>query len=669
MASIPLLCNICPKHPDFSDISHLLTHVSSKGHLSHYFKAQVRSRQEPQISRQLEVYDRWYDEHRIEKLLSQRMILKESKNATNTSRSTKNKPSAPNKTAKSTKKLARAEVAVSHSRTQTKDENVIDPQLSQSRTTPASALLRRRPSSLCSPGPDLPSQHRAYAPRMRAWPAAGKDALENRKTATQPPQLMPQAVSAIFSESGSDSEQLFLQSPTKSIYPDPSIIPNLPHTRGFRSPRPSLDYSHEDIHGEHEEPPPTVDESESTQSPKLKGICWPGMDIFDSASPESQRQRNQKKDDSILKQMELNSIVVEPLEQIFWPEGTLKKERIITGMVESSPLKEDSPKLRRRRNTRDKRVLGNTSKNKSQVSRASGSSSLPSRNESLHPLNFGDLSERALVLLDTPPPHHLAEGQFHGTPIEDKNVEWDLTAGDSNIGCKRRFIVYDDDATEDELEQPKVTAGSNSTMNDYQFMHRSYDQSASHPSRTLHYPDLGIPFTASKDYHSSNKPDHRLVPSNGRDLSHQSHNLPLALDSRKTVGKENIEPILNSSGRIDDRTSQFGRARSVQRYFSVTSGCIPEFFDTLPSQMVFGGWSGPRPSGSSSNPLNPNRQCHQVQQPYQHDPRMSNTASARGISPLRMTMANFSADYHEHQSSNIDLRIADKTFNNRRKRL
>ena len=79
MASIPLLCNICPKAPDFSDISHLLTHVSSKGHLSHYFKAQVKARQDPSIREKLDTYDRWYDRYNIEKLLSERMTAKENK--------------------------------------------------------------------------------------------------------------------------------------------------------------------------------------------------------------------------------------------------------------------------------------------------------------------------------------------------------------------------------------------------------------------------------------------------------------------------------------------------------------------------------------------------------------------------------------------------------------
>ncbi|KAK4691645.1 hypothetical protein P7C71_g5397, partial [Lecanoromycetidae sp. Uapishka_2] len=81
MASIPLLCNVCPKEPEFSDISHLLTHVASKGHLSQCHKAQIRGRQDATIREKLATYDRWYEDYQIEKLLSERMIAKESKDS------------------------------------------------------------------------------------------------------------------------------------------------------------------------------------------------------------------------------------------------------------------------------------------------------------------------------------------------------------------------------------------------------------------------------------------------------------------------------------------------------------------------------------------------------------------------------------------------------------
>ncbi len=650
MASIPLLCNICPKHPDFSDISHLLTHVSSKGHLSHYFKAQVRSRQEPQFLQKLEAYDRWYDQHHIEKLLSQRMVLKESKGINNNTRNASSRLSASSKLAKDTKKSGRVEATIHHRRSQVKDEDVIDPQLSQAQPTPAMASIPKQSYPPDVPMPDLPSQHRAYAPRMRTWPAASPYKQEPQVPPTRGPQRKPRATRNSQSESGSDSEQLFFRSPTKSIYPDPSTLSGLPQMGTFRSSPPIAGHGQDRQTNEldHEEPIPAPEDAESTQSPKLKGICWPGMDIFDSASPEAQRQRNQKKDDSILKQMELNSLVVEPLEQIYWPEGNLKKERLITGMVESSPLKEETPKPRRRRTTRDKGVLKNASTNNPRATKTLGFPKLSYPREDSHPADLGDLSKRALAMLDSPSPAYLTQAHLHADPAEDDNVEWELTAGDSKIGRKRRFVVYDDDATEDELEQSKETIGGKPRVADYPYLHRPYSQPTTNQSPGFSDPNLGISFPMSGNFHSSHGLGYGMVASNGRDLDRQCYGLPQNVHSSSTVNKENIEPVLNSSGRIEDGASQVHNGRSSQRYFSVTGGYAPEFYDTLPPHMIFGGWSGSRLSGSSFNPLNPSAQHHQVKQPYQHDPRMSTPASISGISPLRMTRTGFAAENYEN---------------------
>src|SRR5690349_9549776 len=76
-----LNCSICPKKPTFSDTSHLLTHVSSKGHLSHLHKLQVRSHQEIAAGVQLATYNQWYQHHGLGQLLSERLLLKEARSA------------------------------------------------------------------------------------------------------------------------------------------------------------------------------------------------------------------------------------------------------------------------------------------------------------------------------------------------------------------------------------------------------------------------------------------------------------------------------------------------------------------------------------------------------------------------------------------------------------
>ncbi|KIW82900.1 hypothetical protein Z517_02143 [Fonsecaea pedrosoi CBS 271.37] len=81
MALDLLNCSICPGQPSFSDTSHLLTHVSSKGHLSEFHKLQVRSYQDIAAGVELAKYNHWYQQHDIDRLLSERMQMKENKQA------------------------------------------------------------------------------------------------------------------------------------------------------------------------------------------------------------------------------------------------------------------------------------------------------------------------------------------------------------------------------------------------------------------------------------------------------------------------------------------------------------------------------------------------------------------------------------------------------------
>jgi hypothetical protein len=85
-----------------------------------------------------------------------------------------------------------------------------------------------------------------------------------------------------------------------------------------------------------------------SESTRLKGVYWPGMDIFDSATPEMRRKRNQKKDHSVVEQLELNSQDVEATELIFTPRGSFKRQRRISSSVfddeEEIEIKTESPR-------------------------------------------------------------------------------------------------------------------------------------------------------------------------------------------------------------------------------------------------------------------------------------------------------------------------------------
>jgi hypothetical protein len=78
-SDIPLLCTLCPKEPRFSDISHLLTHIASKSHLSHRFKLQIRASSEPDAKSKFDKFDEWYLANDLDGLLSTRMAAKDGK--------------------------------------------------------------------------------------------------------------------------------------------------------------------------------------------------------------------------------------------------------------------------------------------------------------------------------------------------------------------------------------------------------------------------------------------------------------------------------------------------------------------------------------------------------------------------------------------------------------
>ena len=80
-STIPLTCTACPKKAKFSDVSHLLTHLNSKGHLQAHQQLKIRSRNDTSASTTLLQYDQWYDDNGIEKLLADRLAQRDEKDA------------------------------------------------------------------------------------------------------------------------------------------------------------------------------------------------------------------------------------------------------------------------------------------------------------------------------------------------------------------------------------------------------------------------------------------------------------------------------------------------------------------------------------------------------------------------------------------------------------
>jgi hypothetical protein len=618
MASIPLLCNICPKHPDFSDISHLLTHVGSKGHLSHYFKAQVRSRQEPAVRQQLDIYDRWYSKYQIERLLSQRMVLKESKEIRGNSRNIRRGAPTPVSSSIAPRKAIRAPNARQRSPHDDK-AGVIDPQLS---LISAETLVGSPPPVPQPPSGELASRHRAYIPQMRQ-----RGSLSPSRT----PSIDSGALDSLRhfarkrhhgADNGNEFQEMHEQSPYKMTYPDPSTLSETLHARAFQISSAGVE----------QQPQNPLTESEVgkcnlgvhqvglAQSPILKGVQWPGMNIFDSASPEAQRKRNQKKTTSIMAQMELNSSAVEPLERIYWPEGDLKKERIITGMVESSPMKEDSPRPKRRRQASSRTVLGDLSTNHHQNIRRPPTMKAFREVTASRDADLGDLSKRTLAMLDfSPYGDPMAKYSRPGIGTEDE-IEWKLNAGNS-MERADDFIIFHDE-TENELDDPISHATKYSSVGNCV------------GSKDGELDGLNHDFTPTPSI-SENSLSSRTGRLSTTSILPQSGYYPTIGQASwmPTSNKENLEPILDHTGRADHEAAQLRPERTTQRYFYTKGAHPPEFFDFMPPQMEFGGLVDSRFSGSSRNPLIPTGRCQYG--PYFGDETRSPALSA--FQPVQKT--------------------------------
>ena len=440
-------------------------------------------------------------------------------------------------------------------------------------------------------------------PRMSTW--QGESPLQHGNTeSVSPRRVRVQHRSDgpdVDTDCESDYFRNFIRSPTAAAYPDPSEITGLrsdicsptleTHGNPIESSRTNSGRCSELV-----EASPDLSDSGGLrlekgpliQSPILKGVKWPGMSLFDSANREAQRRRNQRKDGSILEQMEYNSIVVEQIERIFWPDGTLKKKRLITGNVESSPIHEPTPPpkpSRRRRTNIGTRALKDKSTN--QI-KAQDRKTRPSQKRdsptSANMVGFRDLSSSLPAKIGHPKMVHPQDVHIRHYQL-DEGLSGQALSREvpHSKRSKPAFEVFHDDDADTRLKSSHshgVATQSCGTIIQSQ-------QSC-----------LGIC-------------DRK-----------QPHGLPYDARFRQDTAadeKENIEPVLDENGRVED----FARPKTervTQRYFSLTGSHAPQFFSSLPPHMDFGGLAEPGYYGATLNPLNPylRQQLVHPQYPSEH---------------------------------------------------
>ncbi|KAL2161589.1 hypothetical protein VTH06DRAFT_8151 [Thermothelomyces fergusii] len=271
-ASVPLRCTLCPKKPNFSDLSHLLTHISSKSHLAHRFKTELKARDDRAALEAVRQYDLWCDRYGINGLLAERMAAKEQRK---TGRRGRNASAAASKPAL----------------TAAPEQNVVKPD----------------PEGLIVPSP----AHWSTAPILV------QDGHHER-----------------FDSSSYPTPSMKRPRSGHSVPRTPEHEPHFRYRRRWPSEADTT-----------ESAPASDFLSESTEfcdendSSKLKGVRYPGMGLFDSADEAQRRMRNQRKDDSVLKQMEETSSGIVPNEFVWGEDGQFQRIRDIY----ASPSIEGSP--------------------------------------------------------------------------------------------------------------------------------------------------------------------------------------------------------------------------------------------------------------------------------------------------------------------------------------
>ncbi|KAK0119296.1 hypothetical protein ONS95_008143 [Cadophora gregata] len=393
---IDLQCILCPKDPKFSDVSHLLTHISSKAHLSHRFKLEIRAQTEPESRDKLNDFAFWYNQNNLDALLAERLALKDNKKM---------------------KKVRGSDH--SDNFTATKKEK-------KSKSASVKEVLAHTPV------------FRAPVPRMQDWPSE-----DRTRTSAMDDDWEPHTMYTTPTARRRVPNFTRLETPASSKV-DPSLTTPVKLDLG------DPDYTQNQKPGE-----------KLTDSAKLKGVIWPGMDLFDSATPEMKRMRNQRKDHTVLEDMIATSLASEPAEVSFHANGDFRGSRDIFGPLsaESSPARSvPSPKKRKVRQTN--KALSNVSTNapRMRASRAKkGVVAAPSPQKR----QAASMSTRAVGLFPAAPLlNPLANIERRYVPTAEEDEEFRLTVGD--MTKKRGFTIFQD--------IPEVSPGRTETpLEDHRF--------------------------------------------------------------------------------------------------------------------------------------------------------------------------------------------------------
>ncbi|KAL8777121.1 MAG: hypothetical protein Q9213_008002 [Squamulea squamosa] len=398
-----------------------------------------------------------------------------------------------------------------------------------------------------------------------------------------------------------------------------------------------------------------TEENVVPRTPELKGVYYPGMSIFDAASAEAQKKRNQRKHDSLLAQIQQESLDIECNEYIYWPDGSLKMCRFITGDVQSSPFKDDTPPApppKRRRGRKSKQASKNVDQDRLMVT----GQSQTNRDKSAHgSLNNGPEPSTKTACVHDSLPQVLVNDEAFTNTIKD-GADWLLNMGEPALGNRRLFPIFSDQGT------PSLgQAGSpvkhhpnplNPSIGHYSCQpgndaYRSWllashcsNDARSHsntvskrfpPSFTN--PKAGLParpilgavesrpvvrvgnedslnLASNENTHGEMKTSAQAFPKLDPAVQ-RIMGVPQSAHPKCRPGKENLPPFSEGAERLHCNTKNGSHPTEIQKYFMIQGNQRAEISTTLPPEMAFAGMKTPPVYRVSLNPLNPNAHMRQ----------------------------------------------------------
>jgi len=178
------------------------------------------------------------------------------------------------------------------------------------------------------------------------------------------------------------------------------------------------------------------DQGKGSSSPLLKGTKWPGMGLFDAASRELQKKRNQKKDGSVLRRLEKLSEKVDPRETVHSAAGVVLKRRHMDDLENDSPVEGEftiPPPTPRRRKSKQPRPI-QQDKGTRKVRRRSERTRRHAGSPLANPSNLVTSDTEVTV------PQHLSS-----TPTQKRNNKFKLAVPKYGRRMKKgQFRIYED---------------------------------------------------------------------------------------------------------------------------------------------------------------------------------------------------------------------------------